>query len=507
MWLVLVGVLVGAVARADGLPPVADRSGWDDAVDAAGAWVVSPVARPDDGGSRVAVVFEVDDDAPVRIEARGDGVRGAWQVLDETYHADGVRIAVVDLARHHDGAELRIAAEDEARIGDLGWELLEPAYPDAGWLARGAAPIPLPLDPVLSLIGVVDRASWGARATTCTLPEDDWYRMAIHHTAGAPTTYGTVEGAVQVLQAYSQDSGEYCDIPYQFLVGFDGSLWEGRPLAYTSGATGGGNNDGNIAVSFLGCYHPTDCPNGAGDPATDVMIDGAHLLVQTLTRLHGVPSDADSIRGHRDWPGNATACPGDYVYERLDDLRADATWFAAVEVARSHPADQPITVAPGATAEVWIELQNTGLRDWTAGSTMLGTTAPRDGVSPIATASWPAPHRAATVPATVPPGGVGRFTFVVSGDAPGTQSFGLLEEWVTWFADAPWGAGPIDALLTVTVVAASGPPSETETTPSETDPTGDDAVEVLPLGASEPRRIAGETGCGCATGGAKGQGA
>ena len=67
--------------------------------------------------------------------------------------------------------------------------------------------------------------------------------MAIHHTAGSQTYGGTVEGSVRALQAYAFSTGEYCDIPYQFLVGYDGSLWEGRPYDYYSGATGGGNNE------------------------------------------------------------------------------------------------------------------------------------------------------------------------------------------------------------------------------------------------------------------------
>ena len=41
------------------------------------------------------------------------------------------------------------------------------------------------------------------------------------------------------------------------MVGYDGSLWEGRQLIYRSGATGGydngiQNNVGNIAVSLWG---------------------------------------------------------------------------------------------------------------------------------------------------------------------------------------------------------------------------------------------------------------
>ena len=64
--------------------------------------------------------------------------------------------------------------------------------------------------------------------------------MAIHHTAGHQDTNGSIQAQVQMLQAYFQDSLGYCDIAYQWLVGKDGSIWEGRPYGYYSAATGGG---------------------------------------------------------------------------------------------------------------------------------------------------------------------------------------------------------------------------------------------------------------------------
>lgn len=500
MWLAM-----AAFARADVLPERVDdlairASTWHDE----GEYRVS---TPEAGqGTRVAALIDIPDGGELPlVEARGRSGSdvGPWLALAETFAAGTTRVAVVNLGATWDEAELRVSAADDARIGSLGWDLLTPTFPDAGKIARSGvvASFAAPLPAELLQIGVVDRASWGARPTGCTALEDDWYRMAIHHTAGNQTSGGTVMGEVQALQAYAQDSGIYCDTPYEFLVGFDGTLWEGRALAYASGATGGGNNDGNIAVCFLGCYHPSGCPNGAGDPATDEMIDGAQLIVQTLVELHDIPSDDDSIRGHRDWPDNATACPGDYVHERLDELRAELAWYAGAEVARSHPAGVPLVLQPGEQVEVWIDLQNTGGLSWEPGITLLGTTDPRDGESALAQPTWPASHRAATVDVEVLPGDVGRFAFTLVGGAPGEQtlSLGLVHEWVTWFADAPWGGGPGDDLLTLAVVVeAEATDSGTTSTDSTTTP---GAHESFPS-VSSPRRFEVlEGGCGCAAGG------
>jgi hypothetical protein len=474
-----------------------------------GAWLVAPAERPSAGGTRVAALVEVGDGGPaLAIEARGVDADGAgpWLAMEETFRGPGHRVAVIDLGGRWDGAEIRIADREHARIGDLAWELVDPRYPDAGRLSRAAASADVgvlhAVDPVLGRIGVVSREAWGARPSGCTATEDDWYRMAIHHTAGAQTSGGSVQAALAAVQAYTMDSGNYCDIPYQFLVGYDGSLWEGRSLALRSGATGGGNNDGNIAVSFLGCYHPSGCPGGVSHAVTEEMMSGAHLLVQTLVRLHDIPSTTDAIRGHRDWPGNATACPGDFVHGRLGELRADMAWYAAAEVDRSFPAnDEPaLEVSVGEPTELWIELTNTGGLTWEPGTTFLATTDPRDTDSPLHDPSWPSAIRVATVDAPVAPGETARIAFTVRVPETGAyeQTLGLVHEQVTWFGDAPWGGGPADGdiVLRLTGVSGGGVDPTDPDDPSADDPNagsepGDDLA-----GGCTAARIAGPGAAG-----------
>jgi hypothetical protein len=452
----------GSPAGADVGPRVSEsRAARARSWRAEGGWIVSTPQRGE--GTRVAALFEATGAGTVAVEARGvddRGRHGRWRPMEETFREGTTRVAVVELGRSWPAAEIRLARGDESRVGDVGWEILTPRYPDAGRRAREAGPakVAQALDTSLSAIGVVSRTEWGSRATQCTTPETDWYRMAIHHTAGPQTNGGSVAATLRALQAYEQDAGEYCDLPYQFMVGFDGSLYEGRPLTLFSGATGGGNNDGNIAVCFVGCYHPSGCPGGVSHDATEEMLASAHLLVQTLVRVHDIAPTSDSIRGHRDWPGNSTACPGDFVHPRLSELRADLTWYAAEESGRSYPTDQPLSIGIDEAAEVWIELENTGGLTWQPGAVFLATTGPREGESPLADESWVAPGRAATLPEAVAPGEIGRFQFRVRSAEAGDfqQSFGLLAADGTWFADTPWGGGPADEALVVQVRATPG---------------------------------------------------
>lgn len=466
---------------------------------AVGSWLRSPTIRGDGNGYRVAALASVHDTRKVLLQARG--VRadangdcrpgrdsGPWTDLEETFTGSELRVAVVDLDTTFECAQLRIAADDDAVLGDLQWELLEPAYPDAGAASRSLAAPPDPhhaLSPELQTLGVISREEWGARATMCSSPEDDWYRMAIHHTAGPQTANGSVIERLQGTQAYAMDSGGYCDIPYQMLVGFDGTLYEGRALTLASGATGGGNNPGNLAVCFIGCYHTPEaqCVGGEGHEPTDAMMLRGQLLVQTLAELEDIPASEDSIRGHRDWPGNSTACPGELLHPRLGELREALTWFSAIEVVRSwDEVEGEVEVPLGVSTELWIELENTGGLAWLPGETFLAPTVPRDEASPLYDASWPSATRAATVDVVVEPGEIGRFSFNVSLDEEGpvTQTFGLVHEGVTWFADPPWGGGPSDDAVELTVRGVeAGPgddgPTGGDSTGSSSDTGGDDA--------------------------------
>lgn len=414
-----------------------------------------------------------------------------WREAPAAWTAPGVSVHALDLSAARDAIAFR---ERAGRVSRLEWDCFVPTGGEARRSDAAPPPAPGVLPSELVAIGVVSRASWGADPTDCTTTEDDWYRMAIHHTAGTQTYGGTVKGAVQALQAYAFSTGEYCDIPYQFLVGYDGSLWEGRPYDYYSGATGGGNNDGNIAVCFLGCYHPSGC--STSHSVTEAMINGGQLLVQTLARLHAIPSDDDRIRGHRDWPDNATACPGDWLYNRLDDLREPLTPTWAAE-----PVSIPCT--PGDGAQVWlatgeastctVAFDNVGSATWTPGSTKLAP-IPRDQPSPLAASTWLDATRMATVSAATAPGGTGYFVFDVFAAAAGDYELdmGLVEERVAWFADDGGPPdGQVEVLVHVTDAAAD---------PGDSQPADRDADTATPSAGRPGTAVAFDEiqgGCGC----------
>ena len=425
-------------AQADVLPPVRPLQ-----------WEVD--VQNDESGSRFLAMVQTIDDTPVEVEVF-DG--SSWHTAREVFRTGRDAVMRADLDGPVD--QIRMRSPDMRRITSLNWDLVTPNLEPRGEAPPSSGGLPAELE----AIGVIPRSDWGASRTDCTSLEDDWYRMAIHHTAGSQTSGGSVQGAVQALQSYSM-SGEYCDVPYQYLVGYDGSIWEGRPYGYYSGATGGGNNDGNIAISFLGCYDSNYCDVGPHE-VTDAMLDSAHLLIQTLVELEDVSSDRDTIRGHQEWPDNATACPGDWIMAVLDDfVEPLGPDYAANLVENDFPlvSDEPIYLTVGESYSGSLTFENTGRNAWSSATRL--APIPRDVPSVIYGDDWLSETRVVTSADRPEPGETGTFYFSIQGREVGDtiQEFSLLEEGVTWFDDD----GGVDgrALKLRVVVTGSSDPVDT----------------------------------------------
>lgn len=172
--------------------------------------------------------------------------------------------------------------------------------------------------------------------------------------------------------------------------------------------------------------------------------------------------------------------PADNVIEaKIDVVSAK---YAAQLVSQSFPSGgEVLTMKVGETINGFIELRNIGTEPWRAGQTKLAPT-PRETASPLAAGDWLSPTRVATPSTDVAPGGTYRFPVSLRAASAGdfVQTFGVVEEGVTWFSDAPNGGGPRDDVLAVHVSATSA-----------ITPAGDDAV----VEARAEGDINGSCGC------------
>lgn len=153
----------------------------------------------------------------------------------------------------------------------------------------------------------VSRAEWGAQPPTeplvrIAMPTP---RLWVHHSAD--DRQGAA--AVRAHQAFHQGTRGWKDLAYAFLLGNDGTIFEGRGHQYVGGATEG-DNSRSQAICLLGnfqSYGPT--------------VDQWRALVDLVRHGRDQGWWTPTCGGHRDAPQAQTACPGDHLYRRLPELR------------------------------------------------------------------------------------------------------------------------------------------------------------------------------------------
>lgn len=178
-----------------------------------------------------------------------------------------------------------------------------------------------------------DRAAWDAdpfRGNPVALARPRYQRMAFHHAAGFWANTRE-EGLAQLkaIQDLHQNIRGWSDIGYHFVLDQSGRLYQGRPFlrgpasldsapALAMGAHVGGHNTGNIGVCMLGCYHPPYIPPRCMDTLSPPTFDSLAVTFAFLSENYGVAPA--NLRGHGQFAGASTSCPGDNNLAIFDDL-------------------------------------------------------------------------------------------------------------------------------------------------------------------------------------------
>lgn len=167
----------------------------------------------------------------------------------------------------------------------------------------------------------VSRADWGAAPAKSTTPlvAARVTKFVLHHTTGS------YKGAssVRAIQKFHQGpERKWSDIGYNWLVGDDGTIFEGRGWGF-SGAHARGHNSVSIGVAYIG---------DGSRPVPDVAKFSILRVAAEADRRFG-----SLLRvGHRDV--GSTACPGDVLYR----------WWVSGPVLPA-ASSQTLSDAPGAS--------------------------------------------------------------------------------------------------------------------------------------------------------------
>ncbi len=273
------------------------------------------VSRPFD---RVALRWEVlEAGGDTRVEILANGAPGGWRAVAVDFAEFVAESGVTLYSGHVDlpgpgfagrlRARLHLTRDPDAMSPEpraltleafVLAEVEEIGEPAGG---EGASLVPAP--------SIVSRSAWGARAPRCNGAMHDPYRMTFHHTVTPNGETGNAaKSRMRQMQAFHQDGRGWCDIGYHLVVDAAGQIYRGRTTEARSASHVGGQNGGNIGVSLLGTYDAMTPPAA--------VLDGLTTALAWLADAWGIAADGAHVRGHREWPGQSTGCPGATVIER-----------------------------------------------------------------------------------------------------------------------------------------------------------------------------------------------
>ncbi len=278
--------------------------------DAEAGLVTAPIAVDDRPFDRVAMRFDADrtPDVDVRVSNSTDGEWSDWKPAELTYQEGIAHNAYVDVGEGKTSVQLRFTGVEREELSFLVIDAFE-FRPEPRIESDAESDIGQTSQALAANTGVdVTRAGWGASGHSCSVSHAP-YRVAIHHTVTPTNDSVSVAQRVQQIQNFHQNTQGWCDIGYHFLVGQDGQVYQGRPEGLL-GTHVGGNNSGNLGVSFVGTY-TNAAPSGA-------MMEGGGRILAAISGFYGIALNRNNIRGHREYGG--TACPGDALFGQLDHL-------------------------------------------------------------------------------------------------------------------------------------------------------------------------------------------
>jgi len=432
----------------------------------------------------------------VRVSADG-AAWSLWQDIVEVEQSQDGRFYGGNLILTEGGRYLQYRLTLQAAIPSLSPKLSELSltYIDStagpGWAeAKAAARSEISAQGV-SQPAIIPRSGWGANESYMTWPPEyhPVRKIIVHHTVTQnydPDPPSTIR-AIYYYHAVTKDWG---DIGYNYLVDWQGNMYEGRYGGPdVIGAHAGGYNCGSVGISAIGSYGNTvppgeppsvEPPQAVLDAISDLAAwESSRSLISPNESSYFVDMTTNNIAGHRDY--SQTACPGDYLYAELPYLRGQI-WQEILDNTPQYLAqfldhDTRTAMLPNSTYEVNLSVQNAGTLTWPASEenpVRLGLHWYDEAEEPVIQPpeyDYRTPldkditfaHTAVFSPA-----------LVTAPEEPGqyTLKWDLVHEGVTWFADQ--GSATLDVTISVApgalylplIVKNNPPPTPTPTATS-----------------------------------------
>jgi N-acetylmuramoyl-L-alanine amidase len=130
--------------------------------------------------------------------------------------------------------------------------------------------------------------------------------ITLHHQGETFTRDRNVPAYLRNLQDWSRREKKWIDVPYHYIIDFDGIVYEGRDIRFAGDTNTQYDPAGHALVEVVGNYEDI-APN-------ERQLETIVRLFAWLCRTYSVPPD--SINGHKD-VASGTVCPGKFLYPFL----------------------------------------------------------------------------------------------------------------------------------------------------------------------------------------------
>jgi hypothetical protein len=154
-------------------------------------------------------------------------------------------------------------------------------------------------------------------------PLAEWLTTIVVHHSALPVEQGPAE-----IQALHMDKSGYADIGYHFLIGDDGTLYEGRPI-HLRGAHTEGYNTGTVGIVLLGNFENRE--------PTQAQFITLNQLIHLLRNRYGITH----LAGHHDFNPEVTVCPGHFLHDRLSEIAGETGLIFGTGGYQAPPWDTP----------------------------------------------------------------------------------------------------------------------------------------------------------------------
>jgi N-acetylmuramoyl-L-alanine amidase len=221
-------------------------------------------------------------------------------------------------------------------------------------LVRAAGPA-VPAVEMLPGLAIYPRDAWGANLPpTGPIATETAQFLLVHHTASS-NAYSSAAGLIQATYAFHTSAAKgWSDVCYEFFIGRDGDVWEGRAGALTgpvvADATGGSQGFAQL-ICLLGDF-TSQLPTAAAQESLvkvlawlsgrydiDISPGATTSFISRGSQrwAAGTPITTPTIAGHRDM--SFTECPGNALYPLIPDIQTRAiaqreTWKTTLKPAR-----------------------------------------------------------------------------------------------------------------------------------------------------------------------------